>query len=311
MRIYESITEAVGGTPLIHLKKIEEALSLPFSLYAKIEYLNPGGSAKDRVAIHILKRAEEDGVIHPGRTTLIEPTSGNTGIGMALFAAAEGYKCIIVMPDNMSKERQLLMGAYGAKVRLTPGTLGMKGAIAEAERLCHELADSYLLGQFDNMRNPEAHYLATGPEIYEAMDGDIDVFVSAVGTGGTVSGVGAYLREKCPDVEIIGVEPKKSAVLSGGEAGAHKIQGIGAGFIPSVLNRDILDRVIAVSDEESFERARLLATKEGLLVGISSGAALSAALSLAGEEKYRGKRMVVLLPDSGERYLSVDGFVKM
>ncbi len=311
MKIYESITDTVGGTPLIRLKRIERELSLPFSLYAKVEYFNPGGSAKDRVALHILKKAEREGVIHPSRTTLIEPTSGNTGIGMALFAAAEGYKCIIVMPDSMSKERISLMRAYGAEVRLTPGSLGMSGAIAEARRLCDEYRDSYLLGQFDNPGNPEAHMLTTGPEIYEAMDGDIDAFVGAIGTGGTVSGVGAYLKEKCPSVEIIGVEPASSAVLSGGPAGAHRIQGIGAGFVPAVLKRDILDRIITVSDDESYRRARLLAMKEGLLVGISSGAALSAAISLAKEQGYHGKRIVVLLPDSGERYLSVEGFVEI
>lgn len=307
--ILENITDAVGRTPLVHLSRIEHELSLSFSIYAKAEYFNPGGSVKDRVAAHALTKAEHDGLISPKRTTLIEPTSGNTGIGIAMFAAAHGYKCIIVMPDSMSKERRQLMAAYGAQVVLTPGTLGMRGAIEEAQRMSEANADSFTLGQFDNSENPRAHMLSTAPEIYEDMGGDIDAFVCGIGTGGTISGVGTYLKEKVPAIAVIGAEPAGSPVLSLGTSGAHRIQGIGAGFVPKILRRDVIDRIIRVTDEEAIQTARLLAHKEGLAVGISSGAAMAAALSLAKDESYGGKRIVVLLPDSAERYLSVDGFI--
>lgn len=309
MNILESITDAVGRTPLVHLSRIERALSLPFSLYAKVEYFNPGGSVKDRVAAHVLSKAERDGLISPTRTTLIEPTSGNTGIGIALFAAAHGYKCVIVMPDSMSMERRQLMAAYGAQVVLTPGALGMRGAIEEARRMRENDAESFTLGQFDNPENPQAHMLSTAPEIYEDMDGDIDAFVCGIGTGGTVSGVGAYLKAKSSAIEVIGVEPESSPMLSLGIGGAHRIQGIGAGFVPKILDRTVIDRIIMVSDDDAMKTARLLAHKEGLAVGISSGAAVAAAIAMKTDVHYNGKRVVVLLPDSAERYLSVDGFI--
>ena len=308
-RIYGSADELIGGTPLLELSRIERELGLSARLLAKLEYLNPAGSVKDRVARKMIEDAEAAGLL-TGESVIIEPTSGNTGIGLALMAATRGYRIIIVMPDTMSLERRQLMKAYGAELVLTDGKLGMKGAIAKAEELAKEIPHSFIPGQFDNPSNPEAHRCTTGPEIYRDTDGEVDIFVAGVGTGGTISGTGEYLKSKKPSAKIIAVEPKGSPVLSGGAAGAHGLQGIGAGFVPSVLNTEIYDEVVRVTEEDAYSAARLLGKREGVLVGISSGAALHAAIEAAKRPENKGKTIVVLLPDTGDRYLSTPLFYK-
>ena len=303
MNVKNTILELIGNTPIIELKKIEEEFSLGAKLFAKVEYFNPAGSVKDRVALAMIEDAESKGIIKPG-ATIIEPTSGNTGIGLSMVATTKGYKAIIVMPDTMSIERRKLMAAYGAEVVLSDGKLGMKGAIAKAKELNESIPNSFIPSQFDNSANVLAHYKNTGPEIFNAMDGNIDVFVAGVGTGGTVTGVGKFLKEKKKDVKIVAVEPLSSPVLSQGVSGPHKIQGIGAGFVPSILNRDVIDEIITVSNEDAFEFGKLVGKKEGFLVGISSGASLCAVINLAKRKENKGKNIVVLLPDSGDRYLS-------
>ena len=300
MKIYNSVTELIGNTPLLKINANTNG-----NIFAKLECFNPAGSAKDRVAYSIIKDAEEKGVLKKG-STIIEPTSGNTGIGIASMGVSRGYRVIIVMPDTMSVERRKLMTAYGAELVLTDGSLGMNGAIAKAEELQKEIPDSIVAGQFTNPANAMAHYKTTGPEIWNDTDGKVDVFVAGVGTGGTITGVGEYLKEKNPNVEIVAIEPDTSAVLSGEKAGAHKLQGIGAGFIPEVLNTKVIDKIIKVSADDAYTTARNLAKNEGVLVGISSGAALFGALTLAEKEEYKGKNIVVLLPDTGDRYLSTD-----
>lgn len=300
MKIYNSVTELIGNTPLLKIKTNTNA-----NIFAKLECFNPAGSAKDRVAYSIIKDAEEKGILKKG-STIIEPTSGNTGIGIASMGVSRGYRVIIVMPDTMSVERRKLMTAYGAELVLTDGSLGMNGAIAKAEELQKEIPNSIVAGQFVNPANAMAHYKTTGPEIWNDTDGKIDVFVAGVGTGGTITGVGEYLKEQNPHIEIVAIEPDTSAVLSGESAGAHKLQGIGAGFIPEVLNIKVIDKIIKVSAENAYNTARNLAKSEGILVGISSGAALYGALTLAEKEEYKGKNIVVLLPDTGDRYLSTD-----
>lgn len=305
--IYKSVDELIGKTPLLELTNIEKELSLKARLLAKIEYLNPAGSVKDRVAKKMIDDAESTGVLKKG-ATIIEPTSGNTGIGLCMVAAARGYKVIIVMPDSMSIERQSLMKAYGAELVLTDGKKGMSGAIEKAEELSKQIPDSFIPGQFVNPANPKAHFNTTGPEIFEDTDGEVDIFVAGVGTGGTITGTGEYLKQRKNTIRIVAVEPKDSPVLSGGKAGPHGLQGIGAGFIPDVLNTSVLDEIITISNEDAFIAGRLIAKKEGVLVGISSGAALSAAIELAGKAENKGKTIVVLLPDTGDRYLSTDLF---
>lgn len=307
--IYTSIEQLIGRTPLLELTHIEEAYGLKARLLAKLEYLNPAGSVKDRIAKVMIEEAEKTGGLRPG-SVIIEPTSGNTGIGLAAVAAAKGYRVIIVMPETMSVERRQLMKAYGAELVLTKGAEGMKGAIAKAKELADELPDSFLAGQFVNPANPKAHREGTGPEIYEDTDGKVDIFVAGVGTGGTITGVGEYLKSKNPGVRIVAVEPSASAVLSTGEAGSHKIQGIGAGFVPEVLNTAVYDEIIPVSDEDAFAAGRLIGRKEGVLVGISSGAAAFAAVKLAKRPENEGKTIVVLLPDTGDRYLSTSLFAE-
>lgn len=300
---FESIAEAVGRTPLVRLKNVEREYGLRVKLFVKVESMNPVGSVKDRVAAEILRAAEESGELNAD-TTLIEPTSGNTGIGLAALAAAKGYKMIIVMPETMSLERRQTIAAFGARLVLTEGSAGMKGAIAKAEELHKEIANSLICGQFVNPANPAAHYKNTGPEIWEDTDGEVDVFVAGVGTGGTVTGVGRFLKEKKSAVRIVAVEPASSPVLSEGRAGAHKIQGIGAGFVPEILDMKIYDEAATVTDEDAYAFSRLLAKKEGLLAGISSGAALCAAVRVASRPESEGKTIVALLPDTGDRYLS-------
>ena len=303
-KVYESASELVGKTPLLKLNKYQESVGVKdASILAKLEYLNPAGSVKDRVALQMIEDLEESGQIKPG-ATLIEPTSGNTGIGIAAVAAAKGYKVVITIPETMSIERRNIIKAYGAEIVLTDGAKGMKGAIAKAEELKEATPGSVILGQFVNPSNPKVHRLTTGPEIWEDTDGKIDIFVAGVGTGGTVTGVGEYLKSKNPNVKIVAVEPKDSPVLSEGKAGAHKIQGIGAGFVPDVLNTEIYDEIIPVSNEDSFETGKTIAKTEGVLVGISSGAALFAAKELAKRPENKGKTIVALLPDSGDRYYS-------
>ena len=304
MALYDSIEKTVGATPLLECKRLEEKLGLLARIYCKLEYFNPAGSVKDRVALQMINDAEAKGELKPGGV-IIEPTSGNTGIGICAVAAARGYKAVIVMPDSMSPERQKIMRAYGARVVLTPGALGMKGAIAEAERIRDE-EGGFIPSQFDNPSNPKAHYLTTGPEIYSDLSGKVDIFVAGAGTGGTVSGVGKYLKEQNDSVHVVAVEPADSPVISGGKAGAHRLQGIGAGFIPENLDMTVVDRIMTVTTDEAFDAKELAATSEGVLVGISSGAALSAAIKLAKLEENKGKSIVVILPDSGERYLSVE-----
>ncbi len=306
-QIYHSLNELIGRTPLLELCNIERELGLLATVVAKLEYLNPAGSVKDRVALAMFEDAKERGILKED-SVIIEPTSGNTGIGLAAVAAARGYRMIVVMPETMSLERRQLMKAYGAELVLTEGKRGMQGAIEKAEELSKEIPNSFVAGQFVNPANPKAHYQSTGPEIYQDMDGDVDIFVAGVGTGGTITGVGTYLKEQKPDVKIVAVEPASSAVLSTGVAGAHKIQGIGAGFVPEVLKQEIYDEVIAVEDEKAFEAGRMIGRREGILVGISSGAALYAAIELAKREENRGKTIVVLLPDTGDRYLSTELF---
>ena len=302
-KIYTSAAGLIGRTPLLELTNLEKKYGLKARILAKLEYLNPAGSVKDRIALAMIKDAEKKGLLTP-QSVIIEPTSGNTGIGLASVAAARGYRIIIVMPDSMSVERRQLMKAYGAELVLTPGAQGMKGAIAKADELAAEIPHSFIPGQFVNPANPEAHYTTTGPEIWEDTDGTVDAFVAGVGTGGTITGIGRYLREKNPAVRIVAVEPKTSAVLSTGVAGKHGIQGIGAGFVPAVLDTGVYDEIIPVADEDAFAAGRLVGKNEGVLVGISSGAAVWAALQLAQRPEMAGKTIVVLLPDTGDRYLS-------
>lgn len=307
MKIYKTVTDLIGRTPLLELVKTEAVNNLEAKVIAKLEYFNPAGSVKDRVAKAMVDDAEARGILKKG-SVIIEPTSGNTGIGLAAVAAARGYRIIITMPETMSIERRNLMKAYGAEVVLTDGAGGMKAAIAKAEELAGEIPDSFIPSQFSNPSNPAIHEKTTGVEIWEDTDGKVDIFVSGVGTGGTVSGTGAYLKSKNPDIKIVAVEPKNSPVISEGKAGPHKIQGIGAGFIPDTLNTDIYDEVITVSNEDAFEQGRAVVRNEGVLVGISSGAALWAAIQLAKRPENKGKNIVVLLPDTGERYLSTPMF---
>ena len=307
--IYKSADELIGKTPLLELTHIEKKLGLKAKIVAKLEYFNPAGSVKDRVAKAMIDDAEAKGLLKSG-SVIIEPTSGNTGIGLASVAAARGYRIIIVMPETMSVERRQLMKAYGAELVLSDGAKGMKGAIAKAEELAREIPNSFIPGQFVNPANPAAHFEHTGPEIYEDTDGKVDFFVAGVGTGGTITGVGKYLKSKLPDVKIVAVEPATSAVLSTGVAGPHKIQGIGAGFVPDTLNTKIYDEIITVENEDAFKTGRALARKEGLLVGISSGAAVFAAAELAKRPENKGKTIVALLPDTGDRYLSTPMFAE-
>ena len=306
-RIYTAADQLIGGTPLLELTHIEQAEGLKARLLAKLEYLNPAGSVKDRVGKAMIDDAERRGLLKPG-SVIIEPTSGNTGIGLAAVAAARGYRIIIVMPETMSVERRQIMKAYGAELVLTEGAKGMKGAIAKAEELAKEIPDSFIPGQFVNPANAAAHRETTGPEIWQDTDGKVDVFVAGVGTGGTVTGVGEYLKSKAPGVKVVAVEPASSPVLSKGVAGSHKIQGIGAGFVPEVLNTNIYDEIIPVKDEDAFAQSRAMGQREGVLVGISSGAALWAAIQVAKRQENAGKTIVVLLPDTGDRYLSTPLF---
>ena len=305
MNIYTSAHQLIGATPLLELVGIEKEYGLSAKLLAKLEYLNPAGSVKDRVALAMIEDAENKGLLVPG-SVIIEPTSGNTGIGLACVAAARGYRTVIVMPDSMSMERRMLMAAYGAELVLTPGALGMQGAIDEAERLAKQTPNSFIPDQFNNPANAEAHYKTTGPEIWQDTDGKVDIFVSGVGTGGTITGTGRYLKAQNPNVQVVAVEPARSPLLSGGQAGPHGLQGIGANFIPTVLDRNIYDQVVTVTEEQAYAAGRLVGRKEGILVGISSGAALHAAIEAA--KANPGKTVVVLLPDTGDRYLSTPMF---
>ena len=305
--IYSSIENLIGGTPLLELKKIEKEFDLKARVLAKLEYFNPAGSVKDRIAKEMILDAEEKGILKSG-STIIEPTSGNTGIGLAAVGTARGYKVILVMPETMSVERRMMMKAYGAEIVLSEGSKGMKGAIAKAEELHQSIPGSIIPGQFDNSANPRAHYKTTGPEIWEDTDGEVDIFIAGVGTGGTVSGVGKYLKEKKPSVEVIAVEPKGSPVLSEGHPGPHKIQGIGAGFVPKTLDTSIYDKVVTAIEEDAYKAARDMGKREGILVGISSGAALSVAIEEAKKKENEGKTIVVLLPDTGDRYFSTPLF---
>lgn len=306
-KIYTTMTELIGRTPLLEVKKIEENLGLQTRILVKLEYFNPAGSVKDRAALQMITEAEENGTLKPG-SAIIEPTSGNTGIGLASIAASRGYRAIFVMPETMSIERRKLLKGYGAEIVLTEGAKGMKGAIEKAKELEREIENAVILGQFVNTANPRAHEKTTGPEIWEDTQGQVDLFVAGVGTGGTITGTGAYLKSVNPSIEIVAVEPASSAVLSGENPGPHGLQGIGAGFVPDVLNTSVYDRISKVKEQEAYKASRLLAEKEGVLVGISSGAALSVALLEAGKEENRGKTIVALLPDTGERYLSTPLF---
>lgn len=306
-RIYRQLTDLVGNTSLVQLQNLPQEEQAKANIMTKLEYLNPGGSVKDRIALGMIEDAEERGILRPG-SIIVEPTSGNTGIGLAWIARAKGYRAILTMPETMSIERRNLLRARGAELVLTPGTQGMKGAIAKAQELASNLENAVLLQQFENPANPQKHYRTTAEEIWRDTEGQVDVFVAGVGTGGTITGVGRRLKELNPDIEIIAVEPDASAVLSGEQPGPHKIQGIGAGFIPSILERNIIDRIIRVTDEDALRMGRRLSLREGLLTGISSGAATFAALQIARESKYENKNIVVLLPDTGERYLSTPLF---
>lgn len=308
-KIYTSVEQLIGKTPLLELTHLEQQEKLEATLLAKLEYLNPAGSAKDRVAREMIDDAERRGLLAPG-ATIIEATSGNTGIGLAMVAVARGYRCIIVMPDSMSLERRQLMAAYGAELVLTPGALGMAGCLAKVEELKKELPGCFIPAQFENPANPAAHYATTGPEIWEDTEGTVDIFVATVGTGGTISGTGRYLKDKNPNVRVVAVEPAASPLLSGGKAGPHGIQGIGANFIPEALDTTVYDEVICVTDEEAYAAGRRMGTTEGVLVGISSGAAVCAALQVAKRPENKGKRIVVLLPDTGDRYLSSPMFAE-
>ena len=307
--IYTSAHQLIGHTPLLELTHIEEKLGLKAKILAKLELFNPAGSVKDRVALTMIEDAEASGALKPD-SVIIEPTSGNTGIGLAAVAAARGYRMIVVMPDSMSMERRLLMTAYGAELVLTPGAQGMKGAIAKAEELAAEIPNSFIPGQFVNPSNPKAHRETTGPEIYNDTDGNVDIFVAGVGTGGTITGVGEYLKSRNPNLQVVAVEPSDSPVLSGGNPGPHKLQGIGAGFVPEVLNTGVYDEVFPVTTEEAYAAGRLMGRREGVLVGISSGAALHAAIEVAKRPENEGKTIVVLLPDTGDRYLSTPMFTE-
>ncbi|MDY2762912.1 MAG: cysteine synthase A [Faecalimonas umbilicata] len=306
-KIYTTMTELIGRTPLLEVKKIEENLGLQARILVKLEYFNPAGSVKDRAALAMILDAEERGILKEG-AVIIEPTSGNTGIGLAAITAARGYRAIFTMPETMSVERRKLLQGYGAEIVLTEGKKGMKGAIEKAAELERKIEGAVVLGQFVNPANADAHYRMTGPEIWEDTEGNVDAFVAGVGTGGTITGTGKYLKEKSQTIEVVAVEPSTSAVLSGEQAGVHGIQGIGAGFVPEILDTEIYDRIVAVETKEAYEAAKLLAKEEGILVGISSGAALCAAIRIAKEEAYEGKTIVVLLPDTGERYLSTPLF---
>lgn len=307
--IYSSALELIGGTPIVEVGNIEKELNLKANVVVKLEYFNPAGSVKDRIAKAMIEDAESKGLLKEG-SVIIEPTSGNTGIGLAAIAAAKGYRIILTMPETMSVERRNILKAYGAELVLTEGAKGMKGAIAKAEELAAETPNSFIPGQFVNPANPAIHKATTGPEIWNDTEGKVDIFVAGVGTGGTVTGVGEYLKEKCPKIQVVAVEPETSPVLSEGKAGAHKIQGIGAGFVPEVLNTAVYDTVFKVSNEDAFATAKLLAKKEGISVGISSGAALYAAITLASLEENKGKTIVALLPDSGDRYYSTALFTE-
>lgn len=306
-KIYKSVEELIGKTPLLEMSKLKQEWGLEATLLAKVESLNPGGSIKDRVAKQMVEDAERAGILKAG-ATLIEPTSGNTGIGLAVMAAARGYRAIIVMPDSMSMERRLLMSAFGAELVLTEGAKGMAGAVEKAKELAKEIPNSFLPGQFDSPSTPAAHYGTTGPEIWEDTDGQVDIFVAGIGTGGTLTGAGRYLKEKNPNVKIIGVEPASSPLLTKGVAGPHDLQGIGANFVPSVLDTKVYDEVLTVTEEEAYEAGRALARKEGLLAGISAGAAVHAAAEVAKRPENKGKTIVVILPDTGDRYLSTAMF---
>lgn len=307
MRIFKTASELIGRTPLLELSSIEKDENLSAKVLAKLELFNPAGSIKDRVAKSMIEDAEEKGILKEG-SVIIEPTSGNTGIGLASVAAAKGYELIITMPETMSVERRKLIASFGAELVLTDGAKGMNGAIEKAEELSREIPNSIVAGQFVNPANPKAHFLTTGPEIWEDTDGQVDILVAGVGTGGTITGIGEYLKSKNPDIKIVGIEPVDSPVLSGGKAGAHGLQGIGAGFIPEILNTEIIDEIITVSTNEAYEASRMMAKREGVLVGISSGAALHGALLLAKKQENKGKNIVVILPDTGDRYLSTDLF---
>ena len=309
MKICNNISQTIGNTPLVRFRSIEKAFGLEAKIYAKIESFNPAGSAKDRVALFMINDAEEKGLIQPG-ATIIEPTSGNTGIGLAAVGLSRGYKVILTMPETMSIERVNLLKAYGASVILTEGSKGMQGAVQKAEELAKETENSFIPGQFDNPANPRAHYSTTGPEIYEALDGDADILVAGVGTGGTITGVGRYLKEKNPDTSVVAIEPFSSPLLSEGKAGPHGLQGIGANFVPSILDTDIYDEIITVKEEDAYEKGRLAASLEGFLVGITSGAAIHGAVTLALRPENKGKNIVAFLPDTGDRYLSTPMFSK-
>ncbi|WP_317394963.1 cysteine synthase A [Faecalicoccus pleomorphus] len=309
MTIYKNVTELIGNTPVVELSNLEKEEGLKAQLLAKVEFFNPAGSVKDRIAKRMIEKAEEQGLLKKG-ATIIEPTSGNTGIGLASVCASKGYKAIFTMPETMSVERRNLLKAYGAKIVLTPGSQGMKGAIAKAKELQESTPNSLIPSQFTNLENPQVHYETTGPELWEQTDGEIDIFVAGVGTGGTISGTGKYLKEKNPNIKIVAVEPEGSPVLSQGKAGPHGIQGIGAGFVPDTLNTQIYDEIVTVTNENAYNTGRAIAQKEGLLVGISSGASVYAAIQLAKRPENEGKRIVALMPDTGERYLSTPMFTQ-
>ncbi len=307
MKVFDNISMLIGNTPIVRLHGVEKALSLEASIYAKVEAFNPAGSAKDRVGMALIKDAEERGLLSPG-AAIIEPTSGNTGIGLASYAASRGYRVILTMPDTMSVERRNLLAAFGAEVVLTEGAKGMQGSIDKANELAARIEGSFIPGQFDNPANSKIHYETTGPEIYRDMDGNVDIFVAGVGTGGTITGVGRYLKKQNPKIRVVAVEPASSPLLSGGEAGPHGLQGIGANFVPSVLDTGVYDEIITVTDEDAYEKGRLIASREGFLAGITSGAAVHAAAALATRPENKGKNIVALLPDTGDRYLSTPMF---